>query len=462
MHDSARPVRRLRVADAVAIIVGIVLGVGIFRAPAMVASGVETELGFIALWVLGGALSLIGALCYAELVTSYPSAGGEYHFLHRAFGKNVGFLFAWARLTVIGTGSVALLAFVFGDYLSRLLPLGTYGSALYGGALVIVLVGLNVLGVRFGTAVQKTVTLALVVGLFVMIVAGLWLAPSAAPVEVLPPTSSVGFAMVFVLLTYGGWNEAAYLSAEVRGGSRRMVWALVGGVGAITTIYVLANLAYVRALGLPGVRAADTVGIDLVQTFAGSAAAGLVSLLIVFAVVTSMNGTILTVSRTAYALANDVTLLRPLARWDDRAGAPVPAMLALGGVALVLIALGAIARSGFSTMVEFTAPVFWGFLFLTGCSLFVLRAREPHAVRPFRVPLYPALPIVFCATCVWLLHSSLEYVRFGAVAGLVVLVIGAVPLLIERALQKSRVKETVHASLPSDPDREHDRIRFGV
>src|SRR5690606_3541570 len=114
--------------------------------------------------------------------------------------------------------------------------------------------------------------------------------------------------------------------------------------------------------------------------------------------ITSMNGTILTVSRTAYALASDVTMLRPLARWDGRAGAPVPAMIALGAFALVLIGLGAIARSGFSTMVEFTAPVFWSFLFLTGLALFVLRAKDPHAVRPFRVPLYPVLPIAFCAT----------------------------------------------------------------
>lgn len=464
MHSDlarARPVPNLRVTDAVAIIVGIVIGVGIFRAPSLVASGAANEAAFIALWLLGGVLSVVGALCYAELVTAFPDAGGEYHFLRRAFGQDVAFLFAWARVTVIGTGSLALLAFVFGDHVQRIAPLGAYGSALYGGALLVVLVGLNVLGLRFGTSVQKLVTGLLVAGLLVMIVCGLWLAPEAAPAQPGARTSSLGFAMVFVLLTYGGWNEAAYLSAEVRGGPRRIAWALVAGVGVISAIYVLVNLAYVHALGLDGVRGADTVGVELVAAFTGGAGAYLVSALIAAAALTSMNATILTVSRTAYALGADVAILRRLGRWDERAAAPVPAMLALGAFALVLIALGAVARSGFSTMVEFTAPVFWGFLLLTGIALFVLRAKEPHAERPFRVPLYPVLPLVFCGMCLWLLYASLEYTRLGAIAGLTVLVLGAVPLWIEHGVRRSRAKELENAALSSRPDLDRDG-RVGI
>ncbi len=458
----SRPAPQLRVVDAVAIIVGVVIGVGIFRAPAIVASGVTSELGFIGLWVLGGALSLIGALCYAELVTSFPSAGGEYHFLRRAFGQGVSFLFAWARLTVIGTGSLAVLAFVFGDYASRLVPLGPYGSAVYGAGLVVVLVALNVLGLRFGAAVQRIVTGLLVAGLVAIIIAGLVVAPPAPEVAVAPPSTSVGLAMVFVLLSYGGWNEAAYLSAEIRGGARRIAMALVGGVGVTTAIYVLANLAYVRALGIPGVRVAETVGIDLVQTFAGTAAAGLVSALIALAVITALNATILTVSRTAYAFARDITLLKPLARWDHRARAPVAAMLALGGFTLVLIALGAVARSGFVTMVEYTAPVFWGFFFLTGAALFVLRAKEPDVVRPFRVPLYPLLPIAFCLTSLWLLYASLEHAQLGAALGVAVLLVGAVPMWIEHGVRRSRAKETADEPLLHDLDRDSRHVRFGV
>src|SRR5690606_24462526 len=152
--------------------------------------------------------------------------------------------------------------------------------------LVVVLVGLNVLGLRFGAAVQRIVTSLLLAGLVAIIFAGLVVAAPAADVAVPPPSSSIGFAMVFVLLTFGGWNEAAYLSAEIRGGPRRIVLALLGGVGAITALYVLANLAYVRALGVGGVREAETVGVDLVQTFASGAGAAVVSSLIALAVIT--------------------------------------------------------------------------------------------------------------------------------------------------------------------------------
>jgi basic amino acid/polyamine antiporter, APA family len=322
---------------------------------------------------------------------------------------------------------------------------------------------LNVLGLRFGAWVQKVVTGALVAGLLLMSIGALWLAPDAARAPAGAPTSSLGFAMVFVLLTYGGWNEAAYLSAEVRGGSRRIAWALVGGVGAICAIYLLVNLAYVHVLGLDGVRGADTAGVDLVETFAGSAGAYIVSALIAAAALTSMNATVLTVSRTAYALGADVAIFRRLGRWEERAAAPVPAMLALGGFALVLIALGAVVRSGFSTMVEFTAPVFWGFLLLIGIAVFVLRAKEPQVVRPFRVPLYPVLPLVFCGTCLWLLHASLEYTRLGAIAGLAVLVLGAVPLWIERGIRKSRAKESGNEALSTRPDLDRDdRVGIGM
>jgi len=457
----AQPAPRLRPLDAIALLVGVVVGVGIFRAPGLVAAGADGPSSFVGLWVLGGALSMIGALCYAELVTAFPSAGGEYHFLQRALGRDVAYLFAWARLSVIGTGSIALLAFVFGDHLATLAPLGTYGSAIYGAVLVVTLVGVNVLGLRFGTTVQNVSTALLVLGLVAVVVAGMLATPT--PVEAAAPrTSTVGLAMVFVLLTFGGWNEAAYLSAEVRGGRRRMAAVILAGVGAITAIYVLANVAYVRVLGMDGLRASETVGVDLMTTLVGPAGAAIVSLLVAAAALTSMNATILTVARTAFALGNDVRPLRWLGRWDERASAPVPALLALGAFALALIGLGAAARRGFATMVEYTAPVFWGFFFLTGLSLFVLRRKEPRAERPFRVPLYPVTPLVFCATCAWLLHASLAHTRFGALVGLAVLVLGAVPLWIGRGASSSRAKETADEPTLDDRGREHERAPRGV
>jgi basic amino acid/polyamine antiporter, APA family len=439
------PSARLLTRDVVAIIVGVVVGVGIFRAPSVVASGVDSDLGFLAVWVLGGLLSIAGALCYGELVAAYPNTGGEYSFLRRAFGDNVAFMFAWARLTVIGTGSIALLAFVFGDHMVAIAPLGEHGSAIYGAAIVVALVTLNLLGIHQGTSLQKILSTLLVVALVLMAGAALAFGgasePAAAPSAA---TTTVGLAMVFVLLTYGGWNEAAYLSAEVRGGPRRMAWTIVGAVGAVAVLYVAINFAYVRVLGLSGLRGAATPGADLMTVVAGPIGGHLVSALVAAAALTSMNATLITMSRTAYAFGEDVHLARWLGRWNARAGAPIAALLALGGLTLALVLVGALARRGFATMVEYTAPVFWTFFLLTGLSLFVLRAREPHVPRPFRVPLYPLTPIVFCATCAWLLHASLAYTQVGAVVGVGLLALGLLPLALERRARRTRIKELWH------------------
>lgn len=443
MADDTRPhpARSLRRLDTVAIIVGVVVGAGIFRAPGVVAGGVESESELLLIWALGGALSLVGALCYGELACAFPSAGGEYHFLGRAFGQRLAFLFGWSRLTVTCTGSIAILAFIFGDYASALFPLGKHGSALYAGAVVLGLTGVNMIGLRFGTLVQNLFTVAIVCGLVGLSAAGLVVgdAPAAAAS---PPTSTLGLAMVFVLLTYGGWNEAAYLSAETRGSRRTMAVVVLLGVGAVTLLYLLINAAYLRVLGLEGLRGSDTIAADMMTVIAGPRGGHVVAALIAAAAITSMNATIVTGSRTGFALGRDFRVFSWLGRWDERAGAPLPALAVQGGLVIALIALGAIARRGFETMVEYTAPVFWGFFLLTGIALFVLRAREPHAPRPFRVPLYPVTPLVFCASSAWLLFASLRYTRVGAVVGVGVLALGAIPLWLERARKPERSEMT--------------------
>jgi amino acid transporter len=247
--------------------------------------------------------------------------------------------------------------------------------------------------------------------------------------------------MVFVLLTYGGWNEAAYLSAEVRGGRRSMAAVVIVGVGTVTLLYLLVNAAYARVLGLEGLRDSATVGADMMGRIAGPTGARSVAALIAAAALTSMNATIVTGSRTAFALGRDFHVFRSLGRWNDRAAAPVPALLVQGSLVLGLVALGAVSRHGFETMVEYTAPVFWGFFLLTGIALFVLRMTEPDAPRPFRVPLYPLTPLVFCASSAWLLHASLAYTGFGALVGLMVLAVGALPLWLETSRHHARTKE---------------------
>lgn len=428
-HDSAAnshgPRPSLRMRDGVAITVGIVLGAGIFRTPSLVAGNVDSAAAFMLVWAAGALIALVGALCYAELASAHPDAGGDYHYLRLAFGGRLAFLYAWARLAVIQTGSVVILAYVFGDYLSEVAPLGPHSSALYAALAVIGITLVNWMGVRQGTRTQNWLTFVEVAGLALVIVAGLWLAPAAVPtLSTDMDGGAFGLVMVFVLLTYGGWNEAAYVSAELRDGQRRMARMLTLSIGIIASLYLLANLAYLRALGLAGMASSDAVAADVMRAAFGAPSAALIAIAVAIAALTSANATVLTGARSAYALGRDVPALGRLGRWHEASGTPRNALVAQGAVALLLVAAGAFARDGFELAVEYTAPVFWFFFLLAGIALFVLRRRAPAAAGSFRVPLYPLLPIIFCATNAYLLWSSLAYTGWGALVGVAVLAAG--------------------------------------
>jgi basic amino acid/polyamine antiporter, APA family len=435
--DGPRPSLRLR--DGVAITVGIVLGAGIFRTPSMVAGGVDSGTMLMLVWAAGAVIALIGALCYAELASTFPHAGGDYHFLRRAFGGRFAFLYAWARLAVIQTGSVVILAYVFGDYVSQILPLGPNSPALYAALAVAGITFVNWLGVRQGTRTQNWLTAVEVAGLALVIAAGLWLAP-AVPAAAPPADGdgSLGLVMVFVLLTYGGWNEAAYVSAELRDGRRRMARMLLVSIGIIAALYLLVNLAYLRALGLDGMAASDAVAADVMRAGFGDGGAAAIAIAVAIAALTSANATVVTGARSAYALGCDVPALAVLGRWDHASGSPRNAFLAQGLIAMLLVIAGAFARDGFELAVEYTAPVFWFFFLAVGIALFVLRRRAPDAPRPFTVPLYPLLPLIFCAVNAYLLWSSLAYTGWGALVGVAVLAAGA---LLIPFLNPASVKE---------------------
>ena len=468
-HESAadaqaqpRPLLGLRAA--VTLIVGIVVGAGIFKAPALVAGMSGGAGGMFLAWLLGGAVSLAGALCYAELSTAYAHAGGDYHFLQRAYGRAVAFLFGWARYAVITTGSIALLAFVFGDYLAQVAPLPglapAWSSALYAGAAVLVLGLLNLHGLRAGSATQTWLTLAEVGGLLLVAVAALLLpaagaGASAAAVDAAAAPgaghASFGLAMVFVLLTYGGWNEAAYLSAEVRDGAVNMVRALVLAVLIVTGLYLLVTWGYWHGLGMDALAASQAPAAELMRRAFGAAGEQGIALLVALSSLTSINATMIVGARTGYAMGRDWRPLAWLARWDGRRATPTLAMLVQCGAALLLVGIGATLGGGFRAMVEFTAPVFWLFFLLSGISLFVLRRREPGRARPYRVPLFPLLPLLFCASCAYMLWSSLSYVSSQTLGGLNaawigIAVLAAGLLLLAFLHQDEALREPSHAN----------------
>jgi amino acid transporter len=445
MTVDGAPRPALSVFDAVMIITGIVIGGGIFSMPPLVAGVTGSVQWMLTAWIAGGVLSLIGALVYAELATAFPSAGGDYHFLTRAYGRDLSFFFAWARVTVITTGSIALLSFIFGDYASRVLPLGAHSSTIYAVLTVVVLTAVNIAGLRQSSRTQNVLTLLLIAGLVLVALAGaVAFFGGAAPTPAAgPPAAGLpaafGLAMVFVLLTFGGWNEAAYISAELRGGNRAIMKALIAALLLITTIYLVVVLAMLHGLGFEGLTKSQAVGADVMAAGFGPAGALLIGLVVALTTLTSINATMLVGARTNYSLGRDWPIVGFMSQWDGRRDAPVRAFLAQAVIALALIALGTWEKAGVQTMVEFTAPVFWFFFLLTGIALFVLRFREPHVPRPFRVPGYPILPLAFVVTCGYLLYSSLTYAQSKNALhwGAYLMAAGFVAWLIARATQKT-------------------------
>ena len=435
----------LSALDGAVLVVGVVLGVGIFRSPSVVAlnaGGATLSLGamtlnlsggalYLGLWLLGGLVMLLGALCYAELATAYPDAGGEYYILSRGWGAPAGFLVAWSRMTVIQTGSLAILAYVFGDYVSSMLALGSAGPPALAAGVVVALTAVNVTGLKQGRWTQYLLTGGAVAAMSAVIVAGLLLAPGpggTAGAEAPDLQTQVGRAMIFVLLAYGGWSEGAYVSAEIEDRSRGIGRVLLWGTGAITLLYVLVNAAYLNGLGLQGIAASDAVAADLLETVVGPWGARVVTVAILLAALSSANATVITGARSNYAMGRDWSLFRLFGRWSDDREAPINALLLQGGIALLLVGFGAIERSGFQAMVDYTAPIFWLVLLFTGVSVIVLRRREPEAERPYEVPLYPLTPLLFAGAATYMLYSSITYAGDGALLGVAVMLAG-IPFL---------------------------------
>jgi amino acid transporter len=436
--------------DAVSIIVGIVIGTTIFKAPAMVFQSVSGPYQAMAAWALGGGLSLAGALCYAELATTYPEAGGDYQYLRRAFGPWMGFLFGWAQLSVILTGSIGAMAYAFADYFQEAFPIGSVTPVQLAVTAVILLSVANVLGVSLAKSTQNVLSGLKVLGLIAIVVIGFSVGENPAatrPPGTTAPPMGFGLAMVFVLYAYGGWNDAAFVAAEMRNPRRNIPWALVLGIAAITLVYLLVNGAYLWVLGFEQARESWTPATDVVEHAIGPGGARAISLLIVVCALSAIHGLILTGSRIFTALGEDHPLFRPLTPWSARWGTPARSIIAQGVVTVALMLLvgtqlgqSAIDGSlvacglaalpwetyfgGFETLVAGTAPVFWSFFLLTGIAQVVLRFRDRYRKRPFTTPWFPIPTVIFCSTSVYMLYASVNYAKSLCLIGVVPLVVG--------------------------------------
>jgi APA family basic amino acid/polyamine antiporter len=438
------PATQLGLWDAVSLVVGIVVGTSIFRASPQVFQNTAGPWHAMGAWLLGGGLSLVGALCYAELATTYTRSGGDYEYLTRSFGRWAGFLFGWTQLTAVLTASIGTMAYAFADYGVRLANLSPYSAVWLAAAAILAVTLANAYGAVVGKTLQNVFTTAKVVGLAGVVIVGIgagrWASFSMeSPIPPLAPlhhggsatfeggeSLSFGLAMVFVLYAYGGWNDAAFVAAEVRDRRRNLPLALIGGVAAITVIYLAVNAAYIAVLGFDEARRAKTPAAEVMAAAMGSVGAQAVSALVMISALGAINGMVLAGSRVYAVAGADHRALRWLSGWDQRKGVPRAALAAQAAVALAMVFAVGLRKgaSGFETLLAATAPVFWSFLFATGLSLIVLRLRDPERERPFAVPLFPLPPLVFCATCAFMLKSSLEYARWLALLGAAPVAVG--------------------------------------
>ena len=413
------PSRQLTLFDSVCIIMGVVIGAGIYESTPRVAGFASSGWTLMAVWIIGGLISLAGALCYVELATAFPRQGGDYVYLSRAFGRPVGFLFAWTEFWIVRPGSVGMMAFVFARFAHDLLrdtPLSTGSKdrdfVLYAAATIVVITILNVLGVRTGKTTQNVLTVLKVVGLVGIVLVAL-LTPTTrvlADSASVPVSPNYSLALMFVLFTYGGWNDLSYVAAEVRDPERNMLRSLMAGVALITVVYLLVNFAFVYAFGLAG--ASKLNAGDLLEMRFGTLGRRAIGVLVCVSSLGAINGSLFAGSRIYYAVGTEHRWFAWLGNWNGILDSPLRSLLVQGTTALLWVcAFGSAA--GFDRLLAFTSPVFWCFAILISISVFVLRVREPDLSRPHRIVLFPITPIIFLLSCLFMFYSAVNFASFN-------------------------------------------------
>lgn len=424
--------QRLSAFDAAGMMVGVVVGTGIFLTPATIAAACPSPVLLPCVWIAGGILSILGVLCYAEMTTAFPDRGGDYHYLDLALGRNVAFLYGWSRMSIIQSGTIASMAFAFGDYAGRLLPYHPHATSMLAALAIVTLTFIHARGLRAVTRVQNTLTVLKLGGLVIIIAAGLTLALPPPPA---PPVShasikitDIGLAMMFVMFTFSGWNEAAFVAGEMANLRRDFLRATVGGMMMVTLLYLGVNAAFLRGLGLESMGQSRVVAADFMERAWGRSGSVFITLLIACSALGACSSSIFTGARTNYALGRDYRIFHFMGRMRGCNGNPSPALWVQATIALALVGLGTWTQGGFVTMVEYTSPAFWIFLFCAGCAFFILRRRAPEHHHPYRVPLYPLLPVVFCLVSAAMAWASIRYALtlegFGARMGMLVLLAG--------------------------------------
>lgn len=403
------PKRELSLYDSTCIIVGIIIGAGIYQMAPSIAKGAYCWYGVLAIWVVGGLISLFGALGYAELATAYPKEeGGDYVYLSRAYGPWAGFLFGWGQLAIIRPGDIAVMAFAFATYGRTIYdPFAAYpeyGQRAFAATAVVILTAINILGVKEGKWTQNILTTVKALGLLAIVGIAAFGPKSTAPAQAVEAVP-MSLALVFVLFCYGGWNEMAYVAAEVKDPRRNIVRALVLGSVVVGVLYLLVNGAFLHTLGYAGLANSQAVATDTVSTVFPLSGAKLVSALVCISALGAVNGLIFTGARISYAVGAEHRAFRTVGKWNAKTGTPAWALLLQGLIAVAMI----IILGSFVDALLYTAAPVYSFYLATSLAVIVLRRKEPRLERPYRVTGYPFTTIIFCAVCAFLIYSTVSY-----------------------------------------------------
>jgi APA family basic amino acid/polyamine antiporter len=413
--------------DAVSIVAGTIIGSGIFLIPSSIGL-VLTSLGAVLLvWVLGGILTVFGALSLAELGSLFPGTGGLCVYLRQAYGPLPAFLYAWSLLFIIHSGSIAALAVAFSLYLGQIIPLNTLDEKILSAACILVLTTINCLGIREGKLMQNAVATAKLSGLAMVIVL-LWFKGSR-PIHLFEisrtttghahPVAEFGVALIAVLWAYEAWHVVSFVAGEMKRPTLDLPRSLVIGTSIVMLAYVAANLGYYHTLSSAEIRGNEAVAASAIERVCGSTARASISILILVSILGSMNGMVLTGPRAYFAMAQDGIFPRPFSRISHRYKTPMFALIAQG----VWAALLAVSNSyqELFTDVIFVAWIFYG---LAVAGVLVLRRTQPQLARPFRVPGYPWVCLIFCATAAALVVNTVCERTRNALIGLALVVCG--------------------------------------
>src|SRR4051812_37408278 len=391
--------RRLTLFDATMIVISGIIGSGIFINPYVVAQKVYTPFLILGVWIAGGVIALFGGFVFAELSTVMPKVGGQYAFFREAFSPMVAFLYGWGLLLIVQSGATAAVAVAFAQYVARLVDLPGGSTPWLAAAILASLAAFHALGIKPGAVVinlltfSKTLAIAaLIVGAFVLTKkSGLTWEPLVPPdLGGLNLLTAFFAGLVPAMFAYGGWQNLNYVAEEVKEPQRNLPRAILIGVFCVIAVYVSANVAYVHVLGAPALAATKTPAADVAARLVGETGAKVISLLIVVSTFGFMNLSLLSAPRVYYAMAADGLFFRSLARLSPRFRAPTAAILLQGALA----AAYALANT-YDRLLSYAVFADWIFFALAGASLIVFRRTLPNAPRPFPVPAYPWVPILF-------------------------------------------------------------------